>query len=433
LENEERQGTLGNENTASFGPLLYDLIEELSGCHDNREVLRVSTSTMRREFPGYSFFGLLLSDVEGMHWQFLAIANPDAPDRQGVDLNNLPTDEPIDPILREFGKNVGAEVEHDEALKALVVTNSEDLYLAQGPDLGRLAQALEVEATSLVGACWHRPRGGKGWIFLGYREAVGLSEAERLLFSMIVRATARMAIYPEMVHEVARTERVGMSLRRNIVHDLKTPVTVIRGYAQTMLIPGVVDDPQTQRELLTGIIEQADRLLDDLKDILVPLDDAWRPQPEEFDLNVVLHQAVIAERHTERAQNHRIQLDAKDGPCVVYVDRRKIRRVLENLVSNAVKYSPGAGKTVTVSLSFDKDTVSVSFRDGGIGMSQEQLERVLAEGGRAVDRSLGIEGSGFGLDSCRRVLEAHGGRLDAVSEPGSGSTFTAVFPRRLRI
>jgi signal transduction histidine kinase len=242
-----------------------------------------------------------------------------------------------------------------------------------------------------------------------------------------------MAIYPEMVHEVARTERVGMSLRRNIVHDLKTPVTVIRGYAQTMLIPGVVDDPQTQRELLTGIIEQADRLLDDLKDILVPLDDAWRPQPEEFDLNVVLHQAVIAERHTERAQNHRIQLDAKDGPCVVYVDRRKIRRVLENLVSNAVKYSPGAGKTVTVSLSFDKDTVSVSFRDGGIGMSQEQLERVLAEGGRAVDRSLGIEGSGFGLDSCRRVLEAHGGRLDAVSEPGSGSTFTAVFPRRLRI
>jgi signal transduction histidine kinase len=184
---------------------------------------------------------------------------------------------------------------------------------------------------------------------------------------------------------------------------------------------------------LTGIIEQADRLLDDLKDILVPLDDAWRPQPEEFDLNVVLHQAVIAERHTERAQNHRIQLDAKDGPCVVYVDRRKIRRVLENLVSNAVKYSPGAGKTVTVSLSFDKDTVSVSFRDGGIGMSQEQLERVLAEGGRAVDRSLGIEGSGFGLDSCRRVLEAHGGRLDAVSEPGSGSTFTAVFPRRLRI
>jgi signal transduction histidine kinase len=224
-----------------------------------------------------------------------------------------------------------------------------------------------------------------------------------------------------------------MSLRRNIVHDLKTPLTVIRGYAQTMLIPGVVDNLQTQRELLQGIIEQTDRLLDDLKDILMPLDDAWRPQPEEFDLNIVLHQAVIAERHTERAQNHRIQLDAKDGVCKVYLDRRKIRRVLENLVSNAVKYSPGAGKTVTVSLSFDADTVSVSFRDEGIGMNVEQLEKVMAEGGRAVDRSLGIEGAGFGLDSCKRVLEAHGGKLEAVSEPGKGSTFTATFPRRLKI
>jgi signal transduction histidine kinase len=414
------------------GPLI-SLIEELSGCHDNREVLRVSTAAMRREFPGFSFFGLLLSDADDHHWRFLPVANPDAPDRQGADLANLPTDEPIDPILVEFGKDVSTEVTHDAELQALLAGTNEELYLTQGPELGRLNAVLGVEAATLAGSRWDRPRGGKGWIFLGYHELVGLSEAERKLLSMIVRVTARMAIYPEMVHEVARTERMGMSLRRNIVHDLKTPVTVIRGYAQTMLIPGVVDNIQTQRELLTGIIEQADRLLDDLKDIIMPLDDAWRPQPEEFDLNIVLHQAVIAERHTERAQNHRIQLDAKDGPCHVYLDRRKIRRVLENLVSNAVKYSPGAGKTVTVSLSFDKDTVSVSFRDEGIGMNKEQLERIMSEGGRAVDRSLGIEGAGFGLDSCTRVLEAHGGRLEVVSEPGSGSTFTAVFPRRLRI
>ena len=88
---------------------------------------------------------------------------------------------------------------------------------------------------------------------------------------------------------------------------------------------------------------------------------------------------------------------------------------------------------MTVSLSFDAERVSVSFKYDGIGMNAEQLERVLSEGGRAVDRSLGIEGAGFGLDSCRRVLEAHGGKLEAVSEPGKGSTFTATFPRRLKI
>jgi signal transduction histidine kinase len=432
LDKDRTDTHLGRGQETREGHLVA-LIEELSGCHDNREVLRVSTAYMRKEFPGFSFYGVLLSDQEAHHWSFLAVANPDAPDRQGVDLAALPTDEPIDPILAEFGKNVSNEVTHDEVLRALLVGEDEDIYLSQGPELGRLTAAIGVEAAALAGSSWERPRGGRGWIFLGYQQPVGLNEQERRLLSMMVRVTARMAIYPEMVHEVARTERTGMSLRRNIVHDLKTPLTVIRGYAQTMLIPGVVDNIQTQRELLTGIIEQTDRLLDDLKDILMPLDDAWRPQPEEFDLTVVLHQAVIAERHTERAQNHRIQLDAKDGACPVYLDRRKIRRVLENLVSNAVKYSPGVGKTVTVSLSFTKDSVSVSFRDEGIGMNAEQLERVLNEGGREVDRTLGIEGAGFGLDSCKRVLEAHGGRLEAQSEPGMGSTFTATFPRRLKI
>lgn len=430
---KDRTDKLSSQHGESADGLLVSLIEELSGCHDNREVLRVSTAYMRKEFPGFSFFGLLLSDQDAHHWSFLAIANPDAPDKHGVELASLPTDEPIDPILAEFGTNVSSEVTHDDVLRRLLAGENEDIYLSQGPELGKLNAVLGTEAAMVAGSSWDRPRGGRGWIFLGYLQPVGLTEGERRLLSLMIRATARMAIYPEMVHEVARTERTGMSLRRNIVHDLKTPLTVIRGYAQTMLIPGVVDNLQTQRELLQGIIEQTDRLLDDLKDILMPLDDAWRPQPEEFDLNIVLHQAVIAERHTERAQNHRIQLDAKDGACKVYLDRRKIRRVLENLVSNAVKYSPGAGKTVTVSLSFDADKVSVSFRDEGIGMNAEQLERVMAEGGRAVDRSLGIEGAGFGLDSCKRVLEAHGGKLEAVSEPGKGSTFTATFPRRLKI
>lgn len=412
---------------------LLSLIEDLGGCHDNREVLRVSTAYMRKEFPGYSFVGVLLSDPACHHWSFLAVANPDAPDKQGVDLSELPTDEPIDPILSELGKDVSFQVTHDATLKNLLATESEELYLTQGPLLGTLTQNLGIEAATLIGTRWVRPRGGLGWIVMGYKEAVGLSDYEQRLYSTIVRVTARMAIYPEMVHEVARTERMGMSLRRNIVHDLKTPVTVIRGYAQTMLIPGVVDDPQTQRELLTGIIEQADRLLDDLKDILVPLDDAWRPQPEEFDLAVVLHQAVIAERHTERAQNHRIQIEGTDNHVIVYVDRRKIRRVLENLVSNAVKYSPGAGKTVTVALKADDKEVRIAFRDEGIGMNDDQLERIMTEEGRAVDRALGIEGAGFGLDSCRRVLEAHGGQLEASSQPGKGSNFTAVFPRRLKI
>lgn len=409
------------------------MIEELSGCHDNREVIGVSTSYVRKEFPGFSFYGILLPDSELHHWHFIAIANPDVKDGQGVSLSALPTDEPIDPIMKELGQDVSLPLSHDKEIIQIFNGDPEQFVLQPSPELETVKSTFGFEAKTMLAASWLRPRGGMGWIVLGYRGQERIDDHRLRLFATMVRVTSRMAIFPEMVHEVARTERIGMSLRRNIVHDLKTPITVIRGYAQTMLVPGVVDDPATQRELLNGIIEQSDRLLDDLKDILMPLDEAWRPQPEEFDLSLVLQQAIIAERHTERAQNHRIQLEGTDKKCEVYVDRRKIRRVLENLASNAVKYSPGSGKTVTIVLDADPEWVHVAFSDQGIGLNPDQIERVLDDGGRVADVSLGIEGAGFGIDSCQRVLEEHGGKLEVRSEPGLGSTFTAIFPRRLKI
>lgn len=388
---------------------------------------------MQDWFPSHSFYGLLLSDSMAHTWRFLTIQNPKAERPQGLVANKIPSDEAIDPVLVDQGRDVSLAFVHDPDLVTALSESTDSLVVEPGEFLDRLNFAFGVQSTLMVGNAWQRPRGGIGWIFIGFTSHVSLDEDDLRLMGQIVRVTARMAIFPEMVHEVARTERIGLSLRRNIVHDLKTPLTVIRGYAQTLLLPGVVDDPKTQRELLSGIVEQTDRLLDDLKDILMPLDDAWRPQPEEFDLSLVLQQAVIAERHTERAKNHRIQIDGMKEKCTVYLDRRKIRRVIENLVSNAVKYSPGTGKVVSIWVKTEGDTISIAVQDQGIGMSDIQLAKVLREGGRAVEGSLGIEGTGFGLDSCARVLDAHGGRLEAFSEPGQGSTFTAVFPRRIPI
>lgn len=411
---------------------LTRLIEELAGCRDSRQVLVASTRCSQKWFPGHSFFGLLLSDQTGHHWRFIQIKNSDSITSHGVDVTALPSGEAIDPILALMGTDVSLAVAESDLLDVLS-GDANVLSLKEGTNLDTLQRALKFSATSLIGARWQRPRGGIGWIFLGYSEPIEFAEADIEFFATIVRVTVRMAIYPEMIHEVEMSERIGSSLRRNIVHDLKTPLTVIRGFAQTLLLPGVADDPKMQRELLTGIVEQTDRLLDDLKDILMPLDDAWRPQPEEFDLTVVLQQAIIAERHTERAKHHRIQIEGGQDKCIVYLDRRKIRRVIENLVSNAVKYSPGSGKNITVIVKAKGDVVSISFQDEGIGMTEAQLSKVLSDGGRVGDRNHGIEGSGFGLDSCQRVLEAHGGRLEAVSTPGKGSAFTAVFPKRIKI
>lgn len=237
-----------------------------------------------------------------------------------------------------------------------------------------------------------------------------------------------------MVQESENQERIQNQVRRNIVHDLKTPVTVIKGMGETLTFPEMAEDPTWRDEMVRAIIEQSDRLLDDLKDILVPIDEEYTPEYETFDLSILLEKVVKAEKHTSRAQGHQIVIAGTDAPIMVRADRRKVRRVLENLLSNAIKYSPvqvpGEVKRVDVALEppFGGE-VAVSFRDEGLGLAPEQLARVLTDGGRVESHAgLGIEGTGFGLNSVQKVLTAHGGRLEAESAEGRGSTFRALLP-----
>jgi two-component system phosphate regulon sensor histidine kinase PhoR len=213
-----------------------------------------------------------------------------------------------------------------------------------------------------------------------------------------------------------------------MVHDLKTPLAVIQGYAQTLLTSDVADDPALRREMLQGILEQSDRLLEEVRGLLLASEVGAAPRRERFDLAGVLRSVVVAERHTARARRHRIVLEGATLSVGVAADPRQIRRVLENLVGNAVKYSPGEDRVVWVRLGVEDGHACVSVTDEGLGMTAEQLHRVLTRGGRVVDPALDIEGSGFGLLASRRILEAHGGQLRATSIPRLGSTFEAILP-----
>ncbi|RYG28316.1 HAMP domain-containing histidine kinase, partial [bacterium] len=236
-----------------------------------------------------------------------------------------------------------------------------------------------------------------------------------------------------MVEESDRQEKIQQGIRRNIVHDLKTPVTVIKGMGETLTFPEMAEDPTWRDEMVRAIVEQSDRLLDDLKDILQPIDTNYRPDVEEFDLSLLIERVVKSEKHTSRAADHLLVIEGTEAPVMIQGDRRKLRRVYENLLSNAIKYSPGTGKRVIVSLQKrEGDEVAISFQDEGLGMDAEQLRSVLGSGGRIESHAqMGIEGTGFGLDSVQTVLRAHGGTLEAISQPNQGSTFTAVLPIRI--
>lgn len=236
--------------------------------------------------------------------------------------------------------------------------------------------------------------------------------------------------FTRMLDAQDKAENTALSLRRNIVHDLKAPVTVIRGCAETLSQKDIQQDTALRDELLTSIVEQSDRLLEDLREIIMPVGDEWVPVCEEFDLAMLIQRAISAEKHTARAALHKFEVTGGEAPVMVSADRRKIRRVVENLLSNAVKYSPGVNKAVRIMIGEDANQVTVRFQDEGIGLSSQELEQVMNETGRVVDSALGIEGSGFGLDSCRHVLEAHGGTLLGKSEKGKGSEFSFTIPRR---
>ncbi len=310
----------------------------------------------------------------------------------------------------------------DETLAPLAAYRRTALLTALGVLLliGLLSAGLARSVTAPIQAMGEAARRfGKG------ERSIRLREADR---DDEVGDLAKQ--FNAMVEESERSERIQNQVRRNIVHDLKTPVTVIKGMGETLMFPEMAEDPTWREEMVKAIIEQSDRLLDDLKDILLPIDDEYKPEYEEFDLSILLEKVVKSEKHTSRAQGHNLVVEGTAEPISIVADRRKVRRVFENLLSNAIKYSPGTGKTVTVSLRRRGDGgVAASFRDEGLGMAPDQLAKVLSTGGRVASHAdLGIEGTGFGLDSVQKVLAAHGGRLEAESSEGRGSTFTAVLP-----
>lgn len=236
--------------------------------------------------------------------------------------------------------------------------------------------------------------------------------------------------FDTMVERTEKLDEIADGIRRNIVHDLKTPVTVVQGMAETLKYPDVAADPISRSEMIEAILEQSNHLLDDLKDILAPVNLEYKPDLEVFDMSTLVEKVIKSEMHTGRAGSHEFEVYGTEEPLMVRADRRKIRRVIENLVSNAVKYSPGHDKCVEVSVEMVEGMVRIAVKDEGLGMTRDQLFEVLRDGGRVMDEArASIEGTGLGLGSVQMILKAHGGELLAESEPGQGSRFTAVVPQ----
>jgi len=233
--------------------------------------------------------------------------------------------------------------------------------------------------------------------------------------------------FNRMSAELEVLERSRRDLVANVSHELKTPITAIRAHLEN-LADGIEQPDRETLQVMLGQTERLGRLVDQLLD-LSRLESGEVPlHLEPMALSPVVTR-VISEFSVGRAVTDVALHDDVAADLFVEADAERIHQVLFNLVDNAVRFTPPGGE-VTIAARRDGDRVRVQVIDTGVGVGSEHLPRLFERFYRA-DASRSRDdggGTGIGLAIARSIVEGHGGRITAESEPNKGATFTFDLP-----
>jgi heavy metal sensor kinase len=213
----------------------------------------------------------------------------------------------------------------------------------------------------------------------------------------------------------------------NVAHDLRTPLSRMRGAAETALQSR--NGQNDYRDALADCLEESDRvlaMLNTLMDISEAETGAMRLDLQQWDMTALLDD--IVDLYKDVAEEKNISITTKfPGPLLLWVDRNRFRQAAANLLDNAIKYS-SSDSTISVEAFLDGDLACVSVQDHGSGIAAQDMEKVWDRLYRA-DKSRSQRGLGLGLSFVKAIVEAHHGSVRVESTPGKGSTFTIAFPR----
>ena len=234
------------------------------------------------------------------------------------------------------------------------------------------------------------------------------------------------------ITRLRRLEDIRREFVANVSHELKTPITSIKGFVET-LGDGAVDDKENAKKFLKIILQQADRLnaiIEDLLSLSRIEQEAERGEIQfaEADLRQILEAAIHDYQTGARERNVKVTLNCSDE-IVVKANSRLLEQAMGNLLDNAIKYS-AAGGTVDVQVVKDENEVAIQVRDTGCGIAPEHLPRLFERFYR-VDKARSRErgGTGLGLAIVKHITQAHGGRVTVESTVGKGSVFTLHLPK----
>jgi two-component system phosphate regulon sensor histidine kinase PhoR len=232
------------------------------------------------------------------------------------------------------------------------------------------------------------------------------------------------------ITDLRKLERVRRDFVANVSHELRTPLTAIQGFSETLLA-GAIDDPQNRVRFLEIILEHSRRLARLTEDLLMLSKmDADRLELEIRRLSVsqFVESCLETAQRPAAEKDLRISVNLGNSLPDIAADRRRLAEVLQNLLDNAIQYTPAGGQ-IMLSASADDEEVTFTVSDTGIGIPQADQPRIFERFYRVdVARSREVGGTGLGLSIAKHLVEVHGGRIWVESEVGQGAQFHFTVP-----
>jgi signal transduction histidine kinase len=339
--------------------------------------------------------------------------------------------------------NILDSIIHDEAIvRASTLVNGALTWLvlalvfwgvlASKPMIGVLATL--GCAVSVILVSWSALSFGSTWI-LTAQPLVGIFAGYYLVVPYrLIREYRTRWHYQQKNQILLQVEELKTNFLSLVTHDLKTPVARIQGLAEVLLRKASDRLIDRDRETIQHIIhstEELNRFISTILELSKIESNRLQLQLESRDVNQLIEKTLLDFKAQARA--HQVQLESNLEPLFpIKMDSSLIAKVLNNMVDNAIKYSPSGGtvRLSTTEVNSNGETrIEIRISDQGIGMSQEEQEKLFSKFYRAKnDTTTRISGTGLGLYLSRYFVEVHGGTLQVQSTPGQGTTFIIGLP-----